>query len=469
MALTQLRGSTQIQAGTVTNTQIAAPDASNPNGILLSKIQSGSLLVKSDGTVPFTSTIAGVTPVGSSDLATKSYVDGVASGLDMKASVRIASAGSNLSLTGLGAVDGVTPVAGDRVLAKDQTTPAQNGIYIAASGAWTRATDADQNAEVTSGMFTFVEEGTSNAGTGWVLSTANPITVGTTALSFAQFSQAGTIQAGAGLTQTGTSIDVISANGGIVVNADNLALTLADSTLSIVSGGVKLAPLTTGNILIGNGSSVATGVAVTGDVTISSSGVTAIGAGKVLNSMVAVGSIGLDKLVTAGGIAQLVLTNASSVPAYVALSGDATITAAGVLTLGAASVGTTKLVDASVTLAKLMTLTTGQLIIGTGAGNAQVALSGDATLAATGVLSVNPATVVRVTDVITRETPTGLVNGANVTYTLANTPKVGTESLFVNGILQEAGAGNDYTISGATITMLYTPAVGDRIKCNYLK
>jgi hypothetical protein len=70
---------------------------------------------------------------------------------------------------------------------------------------------------------------------------------------------------------------------------------------------------------------------------------------------------------------------------------------------------------------------------------------------------------------IVRETPGGLVNGSNTTYTLANTPISNTEMLYVNGLLQEPGAGNDYTISGATITMLSAPITGDRLRANYQK
>jgi hypothetical protein len=70
---------------------------------------------------------------------------------------------------------------------------------------------------------------------------------------------------------------------------------------------------------------------------------------------------------------------------------------------------------------------------------------------------------------VTRETPTGTINGVNTTFTLANTPIVNTEQIFLNGLLLEPGAGNDYTISGATITMLIVPATGDRLKANYQK
>jgi hypothetical protein len=72
-------------------------------------------------------------------------------------------------------------------------------------------------------------------------------------------------------------------------------------------------------------------------------------------------------------------------------------------------------------------------------------------------------------NIVTRETPTGAVNGSNVTFTLAATPTLNTEEVFLNGILQEPGAGNDYTISGSTITYLSAPLTGDRLRVNYRK
>lgn len=127
------------------------------------------------------------TPVSSGDAATKAYVDATANGLDVKASVRVATT-ANITLSGPQTIDGVSVIAGDRVLVKNQSTAANNGIYVAAAGAWARASDADANAEVTSGLFTFVTEGTVNGNTGWALTTDDPITLGTTALAFSQFS-----------------------------------------------------------------------------------------------------------------------------------------------------------------------------------------------------------------------------------------------------------------------------------------
>lgn len=158
-------------------------------------------------------------PVNAQDAATKSYVDAFAVGLDPKQSVRAATT-EDINLSGTQTIDGVTLVAGNRVLVKNQDTASENGIYTVASGAWSRASDADSDAEVTAGLFTFVEEGTANADSGWVLATDNPITVGTTALTFVQFSGAGQIDAGDGLTKTGNTLNVVGTAGRISVSAN---------------------------------------------------------------------------------------------------------------------------------------------------------------------------------------------------------------------------------------------------------
>lgn len=171
-------------------------------------------------------------PSGAQDAATKAYVDALKTGLDVKDSVRAATT-ANITLSGTQTVDGVVLVANDRVLVKDQTTASGNGIYVVAAGAWTRALDADNTpgSEVTGGMFTFVTEGTVNADSGWVLTTNDTIVLGTTALSFAQFSGAGQITAGAGLTKTGNTLDVASTGGGsLTIGVDSINLTSGIAT-----------------------------------------------------------------------------------------------------------------------------------------------------------------------------------------------------------------------------------------------
>lgn len=151
-------------------------------------------------------------PVNAQDAATKKYVDAVSQGLDFKDSVRAATT-ANITLSGTQTVDGVALAAGDRVLVMNQTNGANNGIYVVATGAWTRATDADTSAKVTTGMITFVEEGTVNAGKQFVLNTPMPITLGTTSLTFVQFGGGQTYSAGNGIGLTGSTFFVAAGTG----------------------------------------------------------------------------------------------------------------------------------------------------------------------------------------------------------------------------------------------------------------
>lgn len=159
-------------------------------------------------------------PTSAQDAATKAYVDAARSGLDVKASVRVATT-ANITLSGTQTIDGVVVSAGDRVLVKNQTAGAQNGIYDVAVGAWTRSTDSDTSTEFNSGAFTFVEEGTTNGGRGYVLTTANPITLGTTSLAFTMFSSSGAITAGTDLSFSGTTLNVNVDGSSITTNGSN--------------------------------------------------------------------------------------------------------------------------------------------------------------------------------------------------------------------------------------------------------
>ena len=180
-------------------------------------------------------------PVDAQDVATKAFVQASQQGLDVKDSVRTASTGA-LTLSGLQTVDGISLSAGDRVLVKNNSDSSENGVYLAASGSWTRATDFDSNADVSAGAFTFVEEGSVNGDAGFVLTTDNPITVGTTGLTFSQFSGAGNITGGDGITKTGSELSLdLKSNGGITIESGEAALNLGASsitgTLAISDGG----------------------------------------------------------------------------------------------------------------------------------------------------------------------------------------------------------------------------------------
>jgi len=167
------------------------------------------------------------TPTDPAHAATKGYVDAARSGLDVKQSVRAATTGPINLASDLEDGDTldttVTLATGDRVLVKNQSTASENGIYVVqASGAAVSATDFDGAGEVSGGAFTFVEEGTVNADSGWVVTSNGPITVGTDAINWAQFSGAGQITAGDGLTKSGNTINAVGTSDRITVNADSI-------------------------------------------------------------------------------------------------------------------------------------------------------------------------------------------------------------------------------------------------------
>jgi phage-related tail fiber protein len=146
-------------------------------------------------------------PVNAQDAATKSYVDSTAQGLDTKASCVVATTANLASLSGLLTIDGVTVAAGDRVLVKNQTAQADNGIYVASASAWARSSDMNVWAEFPA-AYTFIEQGTTQADTGWVCTVNQGGTLGTTPVTWTQFSGAGTYTAGTGLTLTGQTFSI---------------------------------------------------------------------------------------------------------------------------------------------------------------------------------------------------------------------------------------------------------------------
>lgn len=197
-------------AGTLTGTTLAA-------GVTASSLTSLGTIANLSATA---GTVANA-PSGSTDIANKLYVDTVAQGLDAKASC-VAATTANITLSGPQTIDGVSVVAGNRVLVKNQTLTQNNGIYLCAAGAWTRTTDADIWDELTS-AFTFIENGTVNADCGFVCTANVGGTLGTTSLPWSQFSGAGTYTASTGLTLTGTAFSLTTpvavANGGTGISS----------------------------------------------------------------------------------------------------------------------------------------------------------------------------------------------------------------------------------------------------------
>ena len=246
----------------------------------------GSVVMSASPTLSGTATVAAMTltsgtiattPSASTDIANKNYVDTVAQGLDPKASCLAAST-VNLTLSGTQTVDGIVLVAADRILVKNQTATAENGLYLVASGAWARTTDMDNWSEVPS-SFVFIETGTTNYDTGWVCTADAGGTIGTTSMPWAQFSGAGTYSAGTGLTLTGSAFSItntavtaaaygaaatvptftVDARGQLTAAADvSIAIAasaITSGTLGVARGGTGASTLTANYALLGNGTS----------------------------------------------------------------------------------------------------------------------------------------------------------------------------------------------------------------------
>lgn len=309
-------------------------------------------------------------PTNPQDAATKAYVDGIATGLDVKAPVRFATTTTLPAYTAsgtpdgdiltadangaFGTTDGVSPVVNDYVLVKDETSTNQkyNGIYEITtlgdgSNPWvlTRRDDADADAEVGSGMFVFVEEGTLNGGTGWVLTTDDPITLGTSLLVFAQFSGASNITAGRGIVQSGSTFHFSQASD------------YTTNALFYATGATTVAPLSPGsqyNVLKAGASGLPTwgaldlnqtGTAVQGQLGVVNGGT---GVASLTDGGILLGSGTAAVTVTSRpSTAQILIGQSSGDPALHAISGDATMSATGVLTLAANSISDAKLRDSA--------------------------------------------------------------------------------------------------------------------------
>ncbi len=250
------RSGTAIIGVTASVGDVVGPASATDEAIARYDTTTGKLLQNSSPTIndtgevnmqsqKITALLAGTV---STDAVNKQQLDDAITGLDTKQESRLATAatltGWTASGSGVGKTltspttatsnndfDGVTAAVSDRILIKDGPTTVDNGIYTVtqlADGATlstilTRSTDFDQDAEVTTGAYTFVIAGSTLANSGWLVQTANPITVDTTAITFVQFNGLAQVTAGTGLTKTGNTIDAVAnADGSIVANANDL-------------------------------------------------------------------------------------------------------------------------------------------------------------------------------------------------------------------------------------------------------
>lgn len=268
--------------GTIGSLDTLSIDNITIDGNTISSTDSdGNIKLDPDGTGTIDVSSAKITnlgtPTSDADATTKAYVDGLINGLDIKESVKLASTGNiagtynngtgTITASGngsLGGIDGVLTTQGIRVLLKDQTDAKQNGVYVVtATGdgsnpyVLTRAGDADASAEISGGAFFFVEQGNTNADNGFVTTHNGNPTLGTTDITFQQFSGAGQITAGNGLDKSGNTISVdLKANGGLVIESTELAVDLGASsitgTLAVGDGGTGLTTISKGSVLVAN-------------------------------------------------------------------------------------------------------------------------------------------------------------------------------------------------------------------------
>lgn len=193
------------------------------------------------GTNTFSSNIVvPTTPTLGTHAASKDYVDSIVANQRTK-QVRVATT-ANITLSGEQTIDGILTSA-SRVLVKNQSTQAENGIYVSAAGAWARAADMDAASEVDA-TFLVVEDGTVGAGTIW-LTASEVTTLGTDAIVFTQINSATDIVAGAGLTKSGLTLDIGTASSSrIVVNADNIDLATTAVTPGTYGSAVTIPVIT---------------------------------------------------------------------------------------------------------------------------------------------------------------------------------------------------------------------------------
>jgi hypothetical protein len=207
-----------------------------------------------------------------SQKAVKGYVDAKLAGLSWKQAVRAATTANGTLATAFengDTIDGVTLATGDRILIKNQSTGAENGIYtVNASGAPTRATDADSGAEMVNASC-YVSEGTANADTQWTCTTNAPITIGSTALAFAQLTSGGGTGDVAG-PSSATNLDFVQfdgttgkliKDGGLALDTDGTLAANSDSKIPSQKAVKTYVAAHGGHLTTGSGVPTSTGTA----------------------------------------------------------------------------------------------------------------------------------------------------------------------------------------------------------------
>jgi hypothetical protein len=326
-------------------------------------------------------------PTGNTNIANKAYVDAVAQGLNPKQAVKCATT-ANITLSGLQNIDTYTTLAGDRVLVKNQSTSSENGIYVAGSSAWTRATDMDVWSEVP-GAYTVILNG-GQAQTAWVSTSAETGTINVTAITFVQFAGNSTYYAGTGLS--------LSANTFSITDTGVTAATKGSASKTVtaaVNAQGQLTSLTDQDIAIA-------GTQITSGLVSPTYGGTGVNNGA--NTLTWNASYSLDQSVASGAAPTFTGTNFTGIPntgltnssitvngTSIALGASATITAVNpnALTLGTGLSGTSYDGSAAVTAAIANTgVTANSYTYGSFTVNAQGQLTAASSNATTGSGSI---------------------------------------------------------------------------------
>ena len=230
------------------------------------------------------------TAANPTDLTNKAYVDMVVQGYQIKAEAQCATTG-NITLSGLQTIDGYTTLAGDRILVKNQTNQANNGVYVAASGAWARSSDCNTYASLIS-AFIFIQNGSTQQNSGWVCTIPASGTLGTTPITWSQLASAASYFAGTGLTLSSYTFSItntgVSANsygsassvGTFTVNAQGQLTSAGSTAISIAPSQINAA---IPNSSLANSSVTFNGVSValggSGTITSNTTQTLTIGAG----------------------------------------------------------------------------------------------------------------------------------------------------------------------------------------------
>ena len=439
------------------------PDQSGLN-ITNSTINSTTIGATTPSTGVFSSGQVLATPTGNTDLVNKLYVDSVASGLSWKAPFQVATTANLTSRAGFPVIDGYQTVAGDRVLVKNQSNAAQNGIYIASSGTWAYAPDGDSWNEYISAIG-FVEYGT-QLGSAWYCSAQGGGTLGVTNMIWSNFSVAGTYFAGTGLTlaaftfsitNTGvsantygsaSSVPVVAVNAqGQITSATNTTIAIANtqvSGLGTMSTQNTNSVAITGGTIDGTAVGATTAAAVTGTTITAGTQFTGPGTGLTgtATSLSIGGSAGSATTATnlAGGAAgSLPYQSAASTTTFLAAgtNGQVLTLASGVPSWATPTTGTVTSVGGTGTVS-------GISLSGT------VTSSGNLTLGGTLDLSAPPAIGGTTANTIRGTTITATTGFVGPFYDAASSAGGALRNLSGTACLQwGAGGGTNVTIDGA--------------------